>query len=659
MRLPAFSPLLRRWPLLGLAALLFVLMTALGLTWAGTSPAAAQDAYEPDPQVLADVQSYAKETQHGYEHVLRWIRVLKTLGAVADMSAAEARDNAERFTAERWDPVVAELEKKESAPDDYEPDQDVIGDVEDYAQETQHGFDHVLRWMRVLKTLGAIDDMTAAEARDNAERFTAERWDPVVAELEKKEASAAEPEPTPEPTATPEPTPESTPEATPEPTPEPTPESTPEPTPEPTATPEPTPEPTPESTPESTPEPEPNRAPVVDTGAESYDYFAVNKGPAPRGVLVSKPFHGIFSDPDGDDLTYSVSVPEDQLYMVDLLEIPEDGRSDAQAEQSGRPVETVQWVFFRPEAEADWKAITPPLPDRPVVTATVTATDPEGLSASVSGDFLVAWENYPEVVRAVASQQAIELTFDWEVEDDPGPQAEQFTVNVVNEDGTGETVVVSGVSVEGKVVTLELASALERGQRVTLDYAWSPGGLQRDGGGQSASSFSGQAVELNLPVPPAPADFAVTATPGELDLWATWDSVEGAASYKLRWRQSGGEFAAGNAITITDTQATITVSGYGEWEARLQACNDDGCGPEVSQTVDVAVPAIWLNLASARSAEGQVRPRTFAASWGPVEGASSYTLSWRRAGEDPPAPAQPDVPVQQARSLSSDGGRGA
>ena len=320
---------------------------------------------------------------------------------------------------------------------------------------------------------------------------------------------------------------------------------------------------------------------------------------------------------------------------------------------------TVQWVFFRPEAEADWKAITPPLPDRPVVTATVTATDPEGLSASVSGDFLVVWENYPEVVRAASDGEVIELTFDWEVEDDPGPRAEQFTVNVANEDGTGETVVVSGVSVEGKVVTLELASALERGQRVTLDYAWSPGGLQRDGGGQSASSFSGQAVELNLPVPPAPASFAVTATPGELDLWATWDSVEGADSYKLRWRQSGGEFAAGNAITVTDTQATITVSGYGEWEARLQACNDDGCGPEVSQTVDVVVPAIWLNLASARSTEGQVRPRTFAASWDPVEGASSYTLSWRRAGEDPPAPAQPDVPVQQARSLSSDGGRGA
>ena len=220
-------------------------------------------------------------------------------------------------------------------------------------------------------------------------------------------------------------------------------------------------------------------------------------------MLVSKPFHGIFSDPDGDDLTYSVSVPEDQLYMVELLEIPEDGRSDAQAEQSGRPVGTVQWVFFRPEAEADWKAVTPPLPDRPVVTATVTATDPEGLSASVSGDFLVAWENYPEVVRAASDGEVIELTFDWAVEDDPGPQAGQFTVNVAKGDGTTGTVGVSGVSVEGESGDAGVGVGAGAWSEGDVGLRLVPRGLQRDGGGQSASSFSGQAVELNLPDPPA------------------------------------------------------------------------------------------------------------------------------------------------------------
>ncbi|MDE2752273.1 MAG: SwmB domain-containing protein, partial [Gemmatimonadota bacterium] len=34
----------------------------------------------------------------------------------------------------------------------------------------------------------------------------------------------------------------------------------------------------------------------------------------------------------------------------------------------------------------------PPLPERPVITVTLTATDPGGLSASVQGDFLIIWE---------------------------------------------------------------------------------------------------------------------------------------------------------------------------------------------------------------------------------------------------------------------------
>ena len=33
-----------------------------------------------------------------------------------------------------------------------------------------HGFDHVMRWMRVLKTFGDLQDMTAAEAQDYADR---------------------------------------------------------------------------------------------------------------------------------------------------------------------------------------------------------------------------------------------------------------------------------------------------------------------------------------------------------------------------------------------------------------------------------------------------------------------------------------------------------
>ena len=80
-------------------------------------------------------------------------------------------------------PPVSAQDETPDAPDDFEPDQQLITDVRSYAQETSNGYDHVLRWMRVLKTLGALDDMTAAEAQGNAGTYWRERWDPVVAEL--------------------------------------------------------------------------------------------------------------------------------------------------------------------------------------------------------------------------------------------------------------------------------------------------------------------------------------------------------------------------------------------------------------------------------------------------------------------------------------------
>ena len=396
---------------------------------------------------------------------------------------------------------------------------------------------------------------------------------------------------------------------------------------------------------------------MVDTQSQHYTGF-VGTGNAPRGILVSKPFHGVFTDPDGDDLTYAVSIPDDRLALADLILIPPDGQSDGHAAQSHRPVDHAQRVWFRAEAEADWKAITPPLADTLVITATLTATDPEGLSASVSGDFRIGWESQSDLVSAMSDGAVIELTFDQSLQ--AAPAAGQFTVNVANEDGSAEAIAVSSVSVSGAVLTLELASALASGQSVTVDYAHSDATpLQRVGGGDAAPSFSGRAVELNVTDRPgAPQNFAVSVAPGKLDLWATWDAVEGATSYRLRWRQSGGEFEATDETTVSETESAITVSGYGEWEVRLQAC-DDGCGPEVSQAVDVVVPAIWLNLASAQDTQGQVRPRTFAASWDPVKGATSYILSWRRAGDDPPAPAPLGGASRQTRSMSGDDGQRA
>ena len=560
-----------RWPLPALAALLILLLAA-ALLWAAAGPADAQDGYQPDQQVVDDVWGYARETDNGFTHVLRWMQVLHTLGALEDMSAAEARGNADQFWAARWDPVAAELAALE-AQDDYVPDQQVVDDVWSYARETDNGFTHVLRWIRVLHTLGAIEDMTSAEARDYADQYLAARWDPVADELAALEASSAVPAPT--------------------------------------ATPEPTPEPT----------PVPNQAPVVNTQSKYYASF-VAKDTAPRGTLVWKRFLGMFSDPDGDDLTYSVAVTQGRTELVELLLIHPDGQSDSRTAQSPYPIPNITRVWFRADADG-WKSLTSSLPNPQVITVTLTATDPGGLSASVSGEFSIEWWLYPEVVSARADGAAIELTFDWAVEANPAPNPWQFTVNVVNEDGSAGTIAVNSVSVNGNVVTLDLASALDESQTVTLDYngynylTGTP--LQRAGGGDNAPSFSGQAVGFRQPTG-EPQNFTATPELGSLDISAAWDALDDADNYKLRWRLVGGEFEAGNAATVANTSATITVPEPGEWEVRLQGCSAAGCGTAAALQFTVSPPTLAIgaqvltglgfSLASLSSWGDALLPRT-------------------------------------------------
>ena len=114
---------------LRLAALFLVLLAALAVSLSGSGPVGATD-YEPDQDVVEAVEGYSKELTHGYDHVLRWVRVLMAFGAVEDMSAAEAQGHADTFWNVRWDPVAAELTALQADPD-YEPDQDVIDDVGD------------------------------------------------------------------------------------------------------------------------------------------------------------------------------------------------------------------------------------------------------------------------------------------------------------------------------------------------------------------------------------------------------------------------------------------------------------------------------------------------------------------------------------------------
>ncbi len=139
-----------------------------------------------------------------------------------------------------------------------------------------------------------------------------------------------------------------------------------------------------------------NRAPVIDEQSQNYAGFTAS-GNAPRGVLVTKDFDGIFSDPDGDELTFTVALSDPaQAALVELVHV----LTAEELEQRARPEVVAHLVWFRADTEADWGAMDPAPPDPVAIAVTVTATDPEGLSASVEGVFLTHWA--PPRVESVA-----------------------------------------------------------------------------------------------------------------------------------------------------------------------------------------------------------------------------------------------------------------
>ena len=138
---------------------------------------------------------------------------------------------------------------------------------------------------------------------------------------------------------------------------------------------------------------------------------------------------------------------------------------------------------------------------------------------------------------------------------------------------------------------------------------------------------------------------------------ATWDAVEGATSYRLRWRQSGGEFEAANAATVSGANATVTVTAYGQWEVRVKGCNDDGCGPEAGSTASVTEPPAGLRVGPVLDARGRVVPGKIAVTWDPVPDATGYMLNLQSDDTDSQAVGQGSASVLQARAGSGAAGQ--
>ena len=86
MRLPTLALFPPRWTLLSL-----ILLAAAALLWLTAGPAGARTATSLTSRWSPTSTSYARETQHGHAHVLRWMRVLHTFDALSDMTSTEAQ----------------------------------------------------------------------------------------------------------------------------------------------------------------------------------------------------------------------------------------------------------------------------------------------------------------------------------------------------------------------------------------------------------------------------------------------------------------------------------------------------------------------------------------------------------------------------------------
>ena len=89
---------------------------------------------------------------------------------------------------------------------------------------------------------------------------------------------------------------------------------------------------------------------------------------------------------------------------------------------------------------------------------------------------------------------------------------------------------------------------------------------------------------------PAPTGLRVTAERGSLDVSLDWDDVSGAAHYWVRWRPAGPDNKLNDGVQVRSSDAVITVARYGEWVARVQACDDSGCGAPLAKKFRVRKP---------------------------------------------------------------------
>ena len=129
---------------------------------------------------------------------------------------------------------------------------------------------------------------------------------------------------------------------------------------------------------------------------------------------------------------------------------------------------------------------------------------------------------------------------------------------------------------------------------------------------------------------------AVHADPGQLT--AKWTKVEGATSYKVEWKESGGSYSSNRQASVTALEYTIleyTISGLSaanDYVVQVTAMNTSGSSAPSSESAALRPrPAQVTNLTVTAPDEGT--GQRLVLSWGEVAGATAYVVECKLSSD--------------------------
>ena len=177
----------------------------------------------------------------------------------------------------------------------------------------------------------------------------------------------------------------------------------------------------------------------------------------------------------------------------------------------------------------------------------------------------------------IGNPDQIVLTYDKALDTASVPAVDAFTVEV-----DGVSTAPSGVVIpDVNTVTLTMAAEIAAGATVTVDYRVPAANQLVRPTGQAAPPLTDHAV-LNRPAAPA-----VTLTPGDQQVTASWDAPANGGSavteYVVQYRLASAADSGYTAVSRSDVDAlTETISSLSndtQYTVRVRAVNDAGNGP--------------------------------------------------------------------------------